>query len=50
MSWESLIKKSGMVYILFKNRTGSLTPFHLSDAGYGDYDGYPVKAFSSADL
>ena len=36
-----------MVYILFKNRTGSLPPFHLSDAGYGDYDGYPVKAFSS---
>ena len=47
MSWESLIKKSGMVYILFKNRTGSLPPAHLSDAGYGDYDGYPVKVFSS---
>ena len=47
MSWESLIKKSGMVYILFKNRTGSLPPAHLSDAGYGDVDGYPVKAFSS---
>ena len=42
MSWESLIKKSGMVYILFKLRG--------TDSGPPDYepdDGYPVKAFSS---
>ncbi len=42
MKWESLIKKSGMVYILFKNRG--------TDSGPPDYEldgGYPVKAFSS---
>tara|TARA_R100001480_G_C4712258_1_gene178896 strand:+ start:361 stop:666 length:306 start_codon:yes stop_codon:yes gene_type:complete len=42
MSWESLIKKSGMVYILFKSRG--------TDSGPPDYtldEGYPVKAFSS---
>ena len=36
-----------MVYILFKNRTGSLPPDHVIEAGYGEIDGYPVKAFSS---
>jgi len=42
MSWESLIKRSGMVYILFKSRD--------TDSGPPDYtpdEGYPVKAFSS---
>tara|TARA_R110001599_G_scaffold343828_2_gene566797 strand:+ start:1038 stop:1316 length:279 start_codon:yes stop_codon:yes gene_type:complete len=37
MTWESLIKKSGMVYILFKNR----------GTDYEPDGGYPVKAFSS---
>ena len=34
MNWENLIKRSGMAYILFKNRTGSLPPDHVIEAGY----------------
>ena len=47
MTWERVIKRSGMAYILFKNRTGSLPPDHVIEAGYGEIDGYPVKVFSS---